>query len=435
MEKVVTQTDYLEFSNKGEVPINAFKLLGASSKRDTAGKIGYFGTGLKYAMAVMLRGDVEFKIYSGEKEVKIGKRKTKFLDQDIHVITVNGEKTSITMDAGIDWEPWFAVREIYANNLDEQGKMSLASEIKPELGYTKIYIKRDEKLQGLIDNWSSYFSNTRTVLSHLEDRFAVLEKNNHQNFTVFRRGIQAYTNRTPSLFDYDVDNLAINESRVAINDYSARQRAAEALALSDNTGVILRLVSGSDDVIERDSNFWTYLFDDFGTTGLGFSDTWLTVLQDKRIVPSESAGFYGMTSNSVTLPEKLCKHLYKKFGDKLQICGNSKEVYLITDKSNEFMEDSMKELEKVGFGVDMSLVKIARFKDDDILGQSDKGQILISEKLDTPAYINDKLETLFEEIAHHKSGQSDNTRGFQDYIIKITCSLIKHSPEVKKVLE
>src|SRR5207302_1267275 len=119
------------------VPVNAFKLLGASNKRGDSAKIGYFGTGLKYAIAVMLRQGIEFKVFSGTKEIKIGQRNTKFLDSTVAVMTVNGEKTSITLDAGIDWQPWFAIREIYSNSIDEGGTMSLRVPSEARSGYTR----------------------------------------------------------------------------------------------------------------------------------------------------------------------------------------------------------------------------------------------------------------------------------------------------------
>lgn len=414
--------DYLEFSNVGEVPVNAFKLLGASSKRNDSTKIGYFGTGLKYALAVLLREGIDFVVYSGGSEIKIGTRKSKFLDQVVTVITVNGEKTSITIEAGINWETWFAIREIYSNNLDENGTMKLVTSVTPEAGTTKIYIQRNEKLKDLIDNWSDYFSNTRSVLSTHLDGSTLLQKNNAENLTVFRRGIRAYTNRSQSIFDYDVKNLKINESRVAEHDYEARQRCAEVLATCDNLEALNHFIHTRGDFIEKDTNFWTYIFDD---SAGAFSETWYEALKDSRIVPEEYSGFYGVTQSSVILPERLCKHLYKQFKDRLNIMGSSKEAYLVIDKPVDFMLPALTRLASVGFDFPIEDIKIAKFKDGDVQGMADteNGLILLSEVLEE---MDDDKRTaiLFEEIAHSKSGHSDNTRAFQDYIISLAVALI-----------
>jgi len=421
-------SDYLEFSNTGEVPVNAFKLLGASSKRNDSTKIGYFGTGLKYALAVLLREGIDFKVFSGNDEIKIGTRKSKFLDQIVTVITVNGEKTSITIEAGINWETWFAIREIYSNNLDENGTMKLVTSVSPESGSTKIYIERNEKLKDLIDNWSQYFSNTRSILSEHNGN-TLLQKNNIDSLTVFRMGIRAYTNRTQSVFDYDTRTLSINESRVAEHDYEARQRCAEILATCDNLEAINHFLHSGAHNIEKDSNFWNYIFDDsFGE----FSETWYEALKDKRIVPQEYGGFYGVTPSSVVLPETLCKHLYNQFKDRLTIMGSSKEAYIIIDKRVDFMQPAMTRLASVGFTHPLEDIKLAKFKDNDVQGLADteNGLILLSEALEG---MNDDQRTaiLFEEIAHTKSGYSDNTRAFQDYIISLAVALIPVPKVVK----
>ena len=411
---------YLEFSNKGEVPVNAFKLLGASTKRGDSSKIGYFGTGLKYALAVLLREGIEFKIFSGSKEVKIGTRQTKFFDKKVTVITVNGEKTSITIEAGINWETWFAIREIYSNTIDEDGSMNIADSLDATAGYTKIFVEQTDKLKDLNENWSNYFSNTRSVISG-NDKYKVLQKTDKNNLVVFRKGIQAYSSRFTSLFDYDVTQLKINESRVAQHDFEARQRCAEALALCDDKTALEHFANAAQDVAEKDPNFWTYLFDDsYGK----FSETWKEVFADKRIVPTEYSGFYGMTASSVALPEKLCKLLYAQFKDELQISGATKENYIIVSEDTEFCRPAMAKLEQVGFGWPLDKVKIAKFKDDGLLGLADNGLVILSEKVKTPAYSGKLLEILFEEIAHNKSGYSDHTREFQDYIIALACALM-----------
>lgn len=222
---------YVCFENKGEVPVNAFKLLGASTKRGDASKIGYFGSGLKYALAVLLREGIDFKIYSGAKEVKIGLRKTSFGDQKIDVMTVNGEKTSITVDAGIDWEPWFAIREIYSNTMDENGSMGLNKPIEAAAGTTKIFVDAsDEKLKFIFQNWPAYFTQNRqpvldNAYGRIYDKLPTVP-----NYIVFRKGIRAYENRKHSVFDYDLHALDINESRVAKYSWQVMERCSDLLA-------------------------------------------------------------------------------------------------------------------------------------------------------------------------------------------------------------
>ncbi|CAM6031606.1 unnamed protein product [Sphagnum compactum] len=52
------------FTNPGEIDVRAIVTFGVSAK-ETDNPIGYFGTGLKYAIAVLLRNSQEITIYSG----------------------------------------------------------------------------------------------------------------------------------------------------------------------------------------------------------------------------------------------------------------------------------------------------------------------------------------------------------------------------------
>jgi hypothetical protein len=47
--------NYLLIENKGEIDINALILMGGTTKREDESKIGFFGSGNKYAIALLLR--------------------------------------------------------------------------------------------------------------------------------------------------------------------------------------------------------------------------------------------------------------------------------------------------------------------------------------------------------------------------------------------
>ena len=60
-------TIFIKIQNEGEIEKRAFQLIGASTKRDDESKIGFFGSGNKYAIALLLRKNIFFKVYSGKK--------------------------------------------------------------------------------------------------------------------------------------------------------------------------------------------------------------------------------------------------------------------------------------------------------------------------------------------------------------------------------
>ena len=431
MSSTTKPTMYMEFSNPGEVELNAFKLLGASTKRSQEGKIGFFGTGLKYAIALMLREGINFKAYIGEKEVKLGVRQTDFGGTKVGVITVNGEKTSMTTDAGINWQPWFAIREIYSNALDEGGTMELSDKFHPEAGKTKIYVEMSDKLGDITRDWQSYFTMKRESLEDIEIKqgsdvftYRILAKREGQSaFTLFRRGIRvAKAGNVDSLFDYDVSEVKINESRVVEHDWEGRQRAAEALAQATDPNIVGMFVkSWTQPLLEHEDRFWYYLFDNIWSINSknSFSQTWLQVLKPYRIVPSNMTGFYGVTKKTIGLPEKLIKRLYDQFGDDLTIEGLSKNHYIVTSEVfPEQFTDAHTILTEAGITFDKANIKLAKFRDYDVKGAWDRDAGIIVLGEDTVNYDEQqKIMLLLEEMLHAESGFSDNTRQFEGFIM------------------
>lgn len=419
------------FQNTGEIPVNAFKLLGASSKRGDASKIGFYGTGLKYAIALMLREDIKFKIYSGTKEVKITKRATKFLDQKIDVMVVNGEKTSITLDAGIDWEPWFAIREIYSNTMDESGEMKVNAEIEPQVGATKIYIDlTSESLKDIFENWNNYFTTSRTIKEEFKGGNILPKLPSNAYYTVFRKGIRAYSNRDKSLFDYDLKSLDINESRVAKYSWQTEQESSKLLAQSklDTIEKFIALGRNTEtrDYMEWQNSFWEY-------TGSNFSMHWLTAINGRKLIPNDFAGRYDHTEQTLVLPDKLIKRLKEAFGDEIHVVGQDEEEFVVQEMSpedKEPLERSAELLLGAGLKFNKNNVLIAKFHDSSILGTVKKDNVILSDRLFSDQ--TEKLDAvLLEEVVHLKTGFEDSTRRMQDYLFDTIIYLIKHGRKVK----
>jgi hypothetical protein len=416
---------YVCFENKGEVPVNAFKLLGASSKRNDSSKIGYFGTGLKYAIAVMLKQGIEFKVFSGEKEIKIGTRSTKFIDDVIQVMTVNGEKTSITLDAGVDWLPWYAIREIYSNTMDEDGKMTVNAPIEAKAGHTRIFIDAEAApLKDIFEHWNAYFSQNRAP-RYKNVNGSILEKlPSFPEYIVFRKGIRVYDNRKHSIFDYDLANIDINESRVAMYSWQVTERCSELLAASD-VKTIEKFLTLFKNPMRAEYTEWADSFWDM-TGAYSFSEGWLEALTDKRLVPANYAGHYDITETTLVLPDKLIDKLKSRFGDAINSAGDNKDKFtVINSVDKQPLQKILDVFEVAGFGWDLSEIDIVDFNDKDLLGQAKDSRVLLSKNLFAPPHRHLVAATLLEEIAHAKTGYSDCTRSMQDYLFNTITNMAK----------
>lgn len=107
-----------------ETPISPifFRQFGLSIKED--GAIGQFGTGLKYAIAAILRGHGQITCESEGNHFKFDTRRERIRNRDVDIVTMNGEDLSFNTSLGKNWQPWMAFRELICNAWDEGGGYS-----------------------------------------------------------------------------------------------------------------------------------------------------------------------------------------------------------------------------------------------------------------------------------------------------------------------
>lgn len=116
------------FTNDGLLPPAFFTTFGLSAK-SSSNAIGFFGTGLKYAIAILLREKIAFSITSGNDvytfHIATEVHRDKEFEQAFY--RINGGpalRLPFTLELGKTWQLWQAYRELYCNCLDEDGKVT-----------------------------------------------------------------------------------------------------------------------------------------------------------------------------------------------------------------------------------------------------------------------------------------------------------------------
>jgi hypothetical protein len=302
---------HLRIQNTGEVQEQAFTLLGASTKRNQNGKIGMFGSGNKYALAYFMRNNYDVKIFSGEQEIKIGKKPTIFGGMEFNILTVNGKETSITDSSGPDWLLWHSIREIYSNALDEgEIGFDVVNGFVPEAGKTQIYIELTDAVKTFIDNIRFYFSfDTTFVFKNTSGR--ILEKTGDK-INLFRKGIRALDTETKSLYDYDIESIDINESRVLKYDSHGKSAIWQLICQCDSVHVLKNILKNiHNDVFENNEylGYWTQ-YDS------PFSEAWDKAIEGHFVAPKDIGGLVDdkIKSKTYFVPNVLYKRLIAKYG-------------------------------------------------------------------------------------------------------------------------
>ena len=403
---------YIRIANVGEIDTTAMFLIGASTKRDDSSKIGFFGSGLKYALAVMLRNEIPFLIYSGNRKIDVESRPVEFRGKVFGQIFIDGKETSLTTEMGPDWEPWFAVREILCNAIDEGShSIDIAEATKTKKGTTSIFIGATDKLQKVFNHWQYYFCEKRTdsILNGPDGR---LFTGQHGFLCVYRKGILCHHEHTKSLFHYDMQWVEINESRIIKNQFDFKYHLVQWMARNADVATVATLYDNYRDTYEGKLDW---------DCSCSFNEAWLTVIGNRPLVPEEVSGYFSEDLEScLVLPGSLVNALSKTFGSKVKVKGKSDRYTNRTIVEKNPRQATM--LSEVLDFLSRSEIKIAYpievciFGTDSTLGQAAHGTIYVAAKVFDLGKRQLAL-TVLEEYSHLESLQADKTRGFQDFLL------------------
>lgn len=137
---------YVVFENPGEIDPLLIQTFGVSVK-ETDRPIGFFGTGLKYALAILLRTGHKVTLQAGlnVREFKLTEHTLR--GTPFRLVTMDDLPLGFTDQLGKTWEVWMAYRELYCNTMDESGTVETAEDLPyPTEGVTRFVVEGDELL-------------------------------------------------------------------------------------------------------------------------------------------------------------------------------------------------------------------------------------------------------------------------------------------------
>lgn len=425
---------YLEIKSSGEIDIQAFTLIGASTKKGDNSKIGMYGSGNKYSIATLLNQNIDFKVFSGEDEIVFTTKNQTFRDQDFKVILVNGVETSLTTTmGGNDWKNAFApIREIYSNALDEDSDATLtkSSQFIAEKGYTKFYIELTEDVEHFYKNIHLYFCNTNPKVLYSSMNGSMFPNTDDNNTRVFRKGILShFDTKNKALLHYNLDNIEINESRVVKYIWQIDYKLAILWKSCTNEELISTLLlrlNGSNNGFLEHKIEWS--------ESEVFSENWYSVCSGKKFAPVEYLEMFSQEElrNTYQLPMKFLKPLKEQFPD-LQVLGmtSKTDANFVITKPNQILIDkvidAMSKLNSTRYThrFDNPQIEYVKFFNQGTLGLADDNKIYLSTKLDSYS-VDEIAKIIIEENEHNITGFEDETRSFQNHLFNIYyCSLVE----------
>lgn len=267
---------YLLIENPGVAAAESFTLLGASNKAGTDA-IGQFGSGTKFGILALLRAGLDPVIFCGNLRLSFGTKDITFDGHEQKQVfvklsgktadgTSTGKAVNRTQDLSlvlrygeIDWQsPQLALREFVSNALDAvngdhtQVRVEIVAEPRAKAGTTRVFVPLSDDGRDFAQNLSKWFL-------HWSDKpwksSPVIAKAGQSNARIYRRGVFVREIREKSLFDYNLNDLPLDEARVA-DDWSVKYYAARAVRLNPRSEVFATILA-----LGNEANVWEQDFD------------------------------------------------------------------------------------------------------------------------------------------------------------------------------
>ena len=473
---------YLRIENIGTAPAEGFTVLGVSlaDTSNNRGVIGQFGSGNKHGVAVLLRNELSPIVFAGTLRMEFFTKPQTVSDtqatKDFARVGVKyggtdpatGTSRSATEDLGFvldygkqDWnEVALALREFVSNSIDrsirEIGdwsgvKIEIVDEkqVRAKSGYTRVFVPmNNDVLQFYNDlgKWFLHFSEPESL-----DKSILPKKNRNlgdrKAAVIYRRGVRVRefeSSDTESLFDYNLNDLTLDEARKA-SDWDVRHHCGRALASADK-GILAVLF---DRLINSSTPVWEFSFDTYSLSSYSddseenWQDAFEQVAGDNAVLTQEGTAdqLHRKGYTPVKAPEGIVTAA-SRFGVR-----NASGVLSADEMSGrEIVDASPDSTLAVDFVWDVieqhSLTNgkqkppVKGFRS--ILeagvmlnGYFRDGVVYINEDLGGSASefggreaLNDRLlKVALEEVAHYVTGATDNSRDFQDYLLDLAVKL------------
>ena len=274
------QEEWVVFQTEGELDLRALTTFGLNVKPKTDNPIGRFGTGLKYAIAVLIRLGAKVRIYRPDGTITFDCLDAQFRGEDVQPLvahfatnepTTHLRELPFTLQLGSHWEMWQAFRELESNTRDEGGSTFVVHESSDILssypGLTRICVCH-ENFSGLAHARGKVF---------LDSSLKLLIESPHVHVYpgpsdhLYYRGIRVADLERPSLYTYNVMvELVLTEDRTVANMYYARYLIMCAIRNSSSEDIIRNILTSD----ERKHFEATLDFDSLA----GQSDTFMSIL-------------------------------------------------------------------------------------------------------------------------------------------------------------
>lgn len=454
---------YLAIRNPGVADHYSFTLIGASTSRHSSneGTVGQFGSGSKYATALLLRKGIRPVIIAGNLKMDFDTNPVKANGRIVNQVQVafsgkllNGKTKNTTEDLGyvaemgeMNWTSLgMALREFVANALDgalasgfDHTAVSIEIVDKPraKAGHTTVYIPYTPEIEACHKALNVMFLHLGDPKA-LKNKILPKREGFQDTILIYKKGVLAKSMTGKSLFDYNLgDELTLDESRNA-ETWDVNYAVAKALR-DANAEELTQVIRG----VVTDPNCWeaklpsSYLqssnAQEKEKRSAVFQTAFKSLYGEKAVATSgittvdsfvQGKGFKAIPVNSEWLQtlESYAVPSSTSILDNNEMKG--RVVENATKEQTDAVQWAYNTLKTFNLTNGKDIPPVKSFQE-----VMNSGSQTWGEYLDETIYLHKELggnllkKVALEELVHHVTGATDGSRDIQDFLFRLVVEM------------
>ena len=386
----------VSLTNPGLIPMEAVTTMGVSAK-EGENPIGFFGTGLKYAIASLLRTSHKIVIWRGLDRYDFAIEPGEVRGKEFDFIRMSGpdgdQRLGFTTHLGAHWETWQVFRELYSNCLDEAGDIAF-TRIAPAPEHTTIWVTGAAFCDAARDR-DRYFLTSKPVFSGV-----LADIHPGASSGIYYRGVLVASTDKPSAYTYNLTtSMTLTEDRTLKSTWHAQSYIAHAIANCTDNAILERVLTANG--FERDLTFTSPC----------------EVFAEKVLDLCERRGTAAIAPSAVKAAEEWAKREARV------------APAVLSERELEEIEEAKSFLSAIGYEVRHPII-VAETLGPDVFGMARHDKIFLA-RITLNRGGNFLVGTILEEHLHLTQGFRDESRRFQDFLIDLVVKFAKDAKHTR----
>jgi hypothetical protein len=241
----------ISFANQSVIDMATVTTMGVSVK-ETDTPIGFFGTGLKFAVAVLLRTGHTVKLRVDGVWHVLGKREQIIRGEPFDVVTLDGEAVGFTTQLGRNWKVWQAYRELACNARDEGRHLVSSGTLEDDASWGTLIEVSGPEIEDAHGEQGEIFCHGTPIACQA----GYVEVIDRPSKYVYYRGVRVHTLQKPSLLTYNIiQSVDLTEDRTLAYSFILPALVASGIAALTSEDTLQRCLTSREENFENKADF------------------------------------------------------------------------------------------------------------------------------------------------------------------------------------